>query len=108
MYLRDRELQMRFSQFEVFYPGHVQCIIITFQGWTQAGVVTGQPSCDQLSSTGSQVSLAVSGQSKTTCGSNILFTRTFMPPGGVHGQTDSHLSPVTQSLVPGSMSLVPG
>ena len=27
MYLRDRELQMRFSQFEAFYPRHVQCRI---------------------------------------------------------------------------------
>ena len=27
MYLRDRELQIRFSQFEAFYPGHVQCRI---------------------------------------------------------------------------------
>ena len=27
MYWCDRELQMRFSQFEALYPGHVQCRI---------------------------------------------------------------------------------
>ena len=67
--------------------------IITFEGWTPGVVNPHVTSCLLLGLR----SLAVSGQSKTSGRSNILFTRTIMPPGGVHWQSDSHREPVTHS-----------
>ena len=39
LYLRDHELQMRFSQFEAFYPGHVPCRACSVSGMFRVGHV---------------------------------------------------------------------